>query len=257
MHTVEVNGIELQYLDEGKGKGLVLLHGLGSSHKDWDLLIPVLSSKFRVIAPDLRAHGASTRVPKEQSVEHMAQDVLDLMDHLDLEKASLVGFSMGGAVAFELAASHGQRVEKLVIINSGPNFNAPQESGVDLLEQRTKIIEEKGFKFLAESIAKGMYPLEEQEDLREEFEKRILSNDEKAYLQTFGKLMNWGLNERIEKVTHPTLVVASDGDYTPVGYKKAYSEELRDAQLVVIENSRHGVVSDQSEKLTEELLKFL
>ncbi len=257
MHKVQVNGIELSYRDQGEGKALVLLHGLGSSHKDWDLLIPVLSSKFRVIAPDLRAHGSSTRVPKEQSVEHMAQDVLELMDSLEIERASLVGFSMGGAVAFELAASHGNRVEKLVIINSGPNFNSPQDSGVDLLEQRTKIIEEKGFAFLAESIARGMYPLEEQEDLREEFEERILSNDENAYLQTFGNLMRWGLSERIERITHPTLVIASDSDYTPISYKRAYTDELKEAHLVVIENSRHGVVSDQSEKLTEELLKFL
>ena len=76
-------------------------------------------------------------------------------------------------------------------------------------------------------------------------------------LKTFGELMNWGMGKKISEIPHQTLVIASDMDYTPVEYKKSYTDKMQHAKLVVIENSRHGVVLDQAEKLNEELLKFL
>ena len=252
-----INGIDIDYADVGEGNALVLLHGLGSTKKDWDLQIPVLSQKFRVIAPDFRAHGNSERVPKEQNVEIMTEDIFQLMKFLKINKASFVGFSMGGAVAFQMALSHPENVDKLVILNSGPDFNNAKDSGVDILGERTKIIKEQGFNTLAQTISAGMFPEDKQKEWRDEFEQRIVSNDEDAYLKTFGELMSWGMGEKISEIPHQTLVIASDMDYTPVDYKKSYTEKMQHAKLVVIENSRHGVVLDQAEKLNEELLKFL
>lgn len=257
MALTTINGIDLDYADVGEGNVVVLLHGLGSTKKDWDLQIPVLSQKFRVIAPDFRAHGNSEKVPKEQGVETMTEDIFQLLHSLQISKASFVGFSMGGAVCFDMAYSHPEIVDKLVIVNSGPDFNNAKDSGVDILAERTKIIKERGFQFLAETISHGMFPEEDQKNWRDEFRQRILDNDEDAYLNTFGSLMKWGLDEKISEISHPTLVLASDMDYTPIEYKKAYVEKMKNAKLVVIENSRHGIVLDQAEKLNEELLKFL
>ena len=83
MALTTINGIDLDYADVGKGEVLVMLHGLGSTKKDWDRQIPVLSQKFRVIAPDFRAHGNSERVPKEQGVEIMTEDVFQLLNSLN------------------------------------------------------------------------------------------------------------------------------------------------------------------------------
>ena len=257
MAVVTINGIDLDYADLGKGNVVVLLHGLGSTKKDWDLQIPVLSQKYRVIAPDFRAHGNSERIPKEQGVEVMTEDIFQLLHFLNIPKASFVGFSMGGAVCFEMANSHPEMVDKLVIINSGPNFNNATDSGVDLLDVRTKIIKEQGFNALAESISKGMFPEENQKVWQEEFYNRILENDEDAYLHTFGTLMKWGINDKITEIPHPTLAIASDMDYTSVAFKKSFVDKMQNAKLVVVENSRHGIVLDQAEKLNEELLKFL
>ena len=257
MALLTINGIDLDYADVGVGDVVVLLHGLGSTKKDWDRQIPVLSQKFRVIAPDFRAHGNSERVPKEQGVEIMTEDVFQLLNSLKIKKASFVGFSMGGAVCFEMAYSHPEMVDKLVIVNSGPDFNNAKDSGIDILAERTKIIKEQGFISLAETISKGMFPEENQVEWRKEFLQRIIDNDEDAYLYTFGSLMKWGLDDKVSEILHPTLVVASDMDYTPIEYKKAYVDKMKNAKLVVIENSRHGIVLDQAEKLNHELLKFL
>ena len=257
MAFITINGIDLDYADVGEGKVVVLLHGLGSTKKDWDLQIPVLSQKFRVIAPDFRAHGNSERVPKEQGVEIMTEDVFQLLNFLNISKASFVGFSMGGAVCFEMAYSHPEIVEKMVIVNSGPDFNNAKNSGVDILAERTKIIKEQGFIALAETISKGMFPDENQLEWRKDFLQRIIDNDEDAYLNTFGSLMKWGLDDKVSEILHPTLVIASDMDYTSVEYKKAFTDKMQNAKLVVVENSRHGIVLDQAEKLNQELLKFL
>lgn len=257
MALTTINGIDIDYADIGKGDVVVMLHGLGSTKKDWDLQIPVLSQKFRVIAPDFRAHGNSERVPKEQGVEIMTEDVFQLLNSLNIKKASFVGFSMGGTVCFNMAYSHPEMVDKLVIVNSGPDFNNAKDSGVDILAERTKIIKEQGFASLAETISKGMFPEENQQQWRKEFLQRIIDNDEDAYLYTFGSLMKWGLDDKVCELKNPTLVIASDMDYTPVEYKKSYVEKMQNAKLVVIENSRHGVVVDQAEKLNRELLKFL
>lgn len=251
------NGIDINYIDVGVGNVVVLLHGLGSSNKDWDLQIPVLSQYFRVIAPDFRAHGQSTRVPKFQGVNYMKEDVFSLLESLEIQKASFVGFSMGGAVAFQMAIDYQDLVDKLVIINSGPDFNNVNDSGVDILAERTKIIKEKGFKTLASKISEGMFPLESQKQWRKEFEERIMNNDEDAYLQTFGELMKWGIGDQVSKIEHPTLVVASDQDYTSLEYKKIYANKMNNSKLVVIKNSRHGVVLDGAQQLNDHILKFL
>ena len=187
----------------------------------------------------------------------MTEDIFALLTHLNIPKASFVGFSMGGAVAFQLALTHPEVVEKLVIINSGPDFNSAQNSGIDILGERTKIIKEQGFETLAKTISAGMFPEDNQKDWREEFAQRILANDEDAYLKTFGELMRWGIGEKVREIPHETLVIASDMDYTPVEYKNSYVEQMQNARLMIIENSRHGIVLDQAEKLNEELMKFL
>lgn len=257
MPLTSVNGIELNYIDSGSGNNVVLLHGLGSSNRDWDLQIPILSQKFRVIAPDFRAHGQSTKVVKTQSVEHMTEDVFQLLKYLKIEKASFVGFSMGGAISFEMAIQHPEIVEKLAIINSGPDFNNPNDSGVHILAERTKIIKEFGFEPLAEKISNGMFPEEYQTEWREDFKKRIMSNDEDSYLLTFGEFMKWGLGEKISVIEKPTLIITSDQDYTSVEYKKSYQQKMKNATLEIIQNSRHGVVLDGAEQLNSVLLNFL
>lgn len=257
MALTTINGIDIDYADVGEGNVVVLLHGLGSTKKDWDLQIPVLSQKFRVIAPDFRAHGNSERVPKEQGVEMMSEDIYQLLNSLSIKKASFVGFSMGGAVSFQMAYSHPEMVDKLVILNSGPDFNNAKDAGIDILAERTKIIKEQGFRTLAKTISSGMFPEENQKKWREDFEQRIVSNDEDAYLYTFGQLMKWGMSDKVSEIPHKTLVIASDMDYTSLDYKKSYVDRMQNAKLVVVENSRHGIVLDQAEKLNEELMKFL
>lgn len=187
----------------------------------------------------------------------MAEDVKQLLDHLKIKKATLVGFSMGGAVAFELAAEHPEYLQSLVIVNSGPDFNNMGKIGEELLRNRTEFLETKGLDALAKDIAFNMFPEDHQVALRNEFETRCRNNEYNAYYKSFVTLMAWGLGERIKNISTRTLVVGSDMDYTPISFKESYVNQMQDAKLVMIKNARHGVVIDQPDAFNLELQKFL
>lgn len=257
MPILHVNNIELDYEDYGEGPVLMLLHGLGSTKKDWDAQVPFFSKTHRVVTLDLRGHGNSTKPIDDYGVALMTEDVKQLMDQLHIKKATVVGFSMGGAVAFQMAASYPDYLDNLVIVNSGPDFNAMGKIGEELLKNRIHFLETKGLEPLAKEIAFNMFPEEHQTNLRHDFETRCKNNDYNAYYKSFTTLMEWGLADAIKNIKTRTLVVASDMDYTPVSFKEDYVAKLQDATLCVIKNSRHGVVIDQPEAFNLALKTFL
>ena len=257
MSKIHVNDIELDYEDNGSGNVLLMLHGLGSTKKDWDSQVPFFSKRYRVITLDLRGHGGSSKPADAYGVGLMTEDVKAFLDQLNIKKATFIGFSMGGAVAFQMAASYPEYLDNLVIVNSGPDFNAMGSIGEELLKNRTEFLETKGLEPLAKEISFNMFPEDHQIDLRTAFEARCKANDYNAYYKSFVTLMNWGLGHDLENIKARTLVVGSDMDYTPVAFKQGYVDRMANARLIIIKNSRHGVVIDQPDAFNVALEKFL
>ena len=256
---INIKPISLDYSDTGNNnnKTLLLLHGLGSTKLDWQFQIAPFSKEYRVIAPDLRGHGKSFQENLNYGVDIMVEDVVGLLNRLNLSKVTPIGFSMGGAVAFQLACSYPNLVDKMVIVNSGPDFNGMGKLGDDLLNSRTAYLKTKGLEALAKEIAFNMFPEPQQEMLRNEFEKRCAANNFEAYYQSFVTLMEWGLGTKLKEIKTKTLVIASDMDYSSVNFKEAYVSRMQNAQLEVVKNSRHGVVLDQPDAFNEIVLDFL
>ncbi|MEY8850093.1 alpha/beta fold hydrolase [Psychroserpens sp. XS_ASV72] len=251
--------ISLHYSVVGNKRGttLLLLHGLGSTMLDWEFQIPAFSKDYHVVSVDLRGHGKSFKENIDYGVDVMVADVISLLDQLNINSVVPIGFSMGGAIAFQLAYSYPERVDKLVIVNSGPDFNAMGKIGEELLANRTEFLKTKGLKALAKDIAYNMFPEPNQESLRNSFEKRCAENNFEAYYQSFVTLMKWGLGDKLKDIKTKTLVVASDMDYTPVSFKENYVTKMHNAKLEVVKNSRHGVVLDQPEAFNKIVLEFL
>ncbi|MCH7713139.1 MAG: alpha/beta hydrolase, partial [Chloroflexi bacterium] len=115
-----VGELEVRYLDwGGDGPPIMALHGLASSGHWYDLVAPMLKEHGRVIAPDQRGHGQTTQMDSGYDWQTLASDIVGLMDHLGLEKVSVLGHSWGGNVAGNVAARFPERVEKLVMIDGG------------------------------------------------------------------------------------------------------------------------------------------
>jgi len=128
-HFIEVNGINLHYIDHhSDGPVLLLLHGLTANAHAFDALIEGLRHTYRVISPDLRGNGLSDKPAFCYTVEDHVQDILGLIMHLGEEKVYLAGHSFGGYLAFYIAANYPAVVNRLVILDAAKsmNPNAPQ-----------------------------------------------------------------------------------------------------------------------------------
>src|SRR3984893_5188844 len=113
-----VNGITLYYEIHGTGQPLIMLHGGFGSFEMFTALSPALAAKYQVIGVDLYGHGRTALTDRPFRFEHMADDIAGLIQHLGLEKADLLGFSLGGAVALQTTIRHPERVNKLVLIST-------------------------------------------------------------------------------------------------------------------------------------------
>jgi pimeloyl-ACP methyl ester carboxylesterase len=119
LQRVAVHGHQRAYVRQGSGPPLLLLHGIGSDHRTWDRVIGPLAEQFTVIAPDLLGHGASDRPRGDYSIGGYANGMRDLLALLDVESVTVVGHSLGGGVAMQMAYQYPMLVERLVLVGPG------------------------------------------------------------------------------------------------------------------------------------------
>jgi pimeloyl-ACP methyl ester carboxylesterase len=116
---VTIHGHEFGYRRAGRGSPVVLLHGLAGSSRTWKDVMPALAESHDVIAPDLLGHGESAKPAGDYSLGAHASGVRDLMDALEVSSATVVGHSLGGGVAMQLAYQHPERCDRLVLVGTG------------------------------------------------------------------------------------------------------------------------------------------
>jgi len=256
MPAVHLNGIEVFYEDVGRGQPILLLHGLGSSTRDWEYQVPDLAQPYRVISMDVRGHGRSGRPPGPYSVAQFAQDAVSLLRTLDAAPAHVVGLSMGGMIAFQMAVDNPEAVRSLTIINSGPAMilQGAQKATIAL---RFAIVRLFGMKVMGGMIARKVLPQPDQTELQRKMIARMAENDPRAYLDAVRAINGWSVEARIGGIRCPVLIVASDQDYTPVAWKRQYAAKIPGARVEILKDSRHVAPFDQPQQLNRMLLQFL
>src|SRR3989440_12757228 len=134
--VAHVNGIQLAYQLFGTGSPLVLLHGGFGSVEMFGPNVELLAATRRVIGVDLQSHGRSPVADRPMRFEAMADDIAALMKHLKLERAAIMGFSLGGAVALRTAIQHPELVERLVLVSTvfkRSGWDPERTAGVDAM----------------------------------------------------------------------------------------------------------------------------
>src|SRR3954453_16066926 len=116
---IELHGHPVSYCTAGSGPVLVLIHGITSSSRAWDRVLPALAEHHTVVAPDLLGHGDSAKPRGDYSLGAHASGIRDLLVALGHPRATVVGHSLGGGIAMQLAYQFPERVERLVLVNSG------------------------------------------------------------------------------------------------------------------------------------------
>jgi 3-oxoadipate enol-lactonase len=251
------NGIKLFYRESGQGEPVLLLHGLGSCGEDWQDQIDAFSRDYRVITVDTRGHGRSDKPQGPYNMPTYASDVINLLDHLGIDRCHLVGFSMGGMIAFQIAADAPQRLRSLTIVNSAPAV--PYNTLAEKMEFCLRIVTIRlfGMKLLARIIGRRLFPEAQQKPLYQRFISRMQGNPKATYIEVIKSLIGWDVSSSLAKLKMPVLVVSADNDYTPVSLKSEYTNKISTANLVVINNSRHATPIDQPQQLNKEVFQFL
>lgn len=257
MPDIQLQDVTLRYEVAGEGQPLLFLNGLGMSLEDWDSQAAFFSKEYHVIRFDYRGQGESDKPPGPYSIPLFCEDAANLLHRLNAGPANLVGLSMGGMVAFQMAVSHPGLLRSMVIVNSGPELVLRNRRQKFEFLKRRLIVRMLGMRTMAKILAGSLFPEKGQEKLRDEITNRWARNDKDAYIQSFMALMNWSVSERLGEIRRPTLIVSADRDYTPVSFKKAYADRMPDAELVVISNSRHATPMDQPEKFNNIVADFL
>jgi pimeloyl-ACP methyl ester carboxylesterase len=260
MPTLRTNDAELYYEETGSGEPVLLLHGLGSSTLDWAPQIEALRGSYRVIALDARGSGWSRDLLKPSgpfSVAQFAADAAALLDNRAAAPAHVVGLSMGGMIAFQLAVDAPRYIRTMTIVNSGPALVPRTRDEIRTLRIRRLVSRLLGPKGMGRLLAKRLFPKPEQEDKRKLFRQRMAANDKRAYIATQDALFGWSVLDRIDGIDAPTLVVSSDQDYVPVAVKEQWVRRMQHAELRVVTDARHALPIEYPEKLNPLLLEFL
>lgn len=252
-----INGFKLHFEVRGSGEPLLFIHGLGSSGRDREPQVEHFSSSHTCVTFDARGHGSSGRPPSPYSIELFADDTRLLLDHLGLRSAHVVGISMGGMIAFQLALAHSEYVTSMVIINSAPEMKPRSPRDRFQVWRRLLIVRLLGMRKMAEFLAPRLFPDPLHRHLRAEFIERWSENDKRSYLASMRAIVGWGVADRIAGINVPTLFVSADHDYTPIEAKRRYVEYMPNARLVVVENSHHAVPVERPRELNRVIEGFL
>ncbi|BBP78660.1 3-oxoadipate enol-lactonase [Pseudomonas sp. Ost2] len=257
MAYFEHDGCTLHYEEHGHGTPVLLVHGLGSSGLDWEMQVPVLAEHYRVIVMDIRGHGRSDKPRERYSIGGFSADIVALIEHLELGRVHLAGLSMGGMIGFQIAVDQPQLLRSLCVINSAPEVKVRTPGDYWQWAKRWSLARLLSLNSIGKALGSMLFPKPEQEELRRKMTERWAKNDKRAYLASFDAIVGWGVQERLSRITCPTLIVSADRDYTPVALKESYVKLIPDARLVVIADSRHATPLDQPKVFNRTLLEFL
>jgi 3-oxoadipate enol-lactonase len=247
MPTFESGGSNLYYERTGKGEPVLFLHGLGSSTRDWAFQVEHFSPTYETVTVDFRGHGRSDKPPGPYSMPQFAEDVAELIKGLALAPVHLVGISLGGFVAFQMAMDAPELLRSLVIVNSGPEVVIRSFRDRLNLWQRLLIVRVMGMRKMGEVLAGRLLPKPEHAELRQQFADRWAENDKRAYLDTLRGFVGWSVADRLGEIDIPALIVAADQDYTPVEEKEAYVAKMPKARLEVLDDCRHAAPVERPE----------
>ena len=255
MPTFSYRALPLHYQLYGKGQSVLLIHGLGCSGADWALQIPALKTLFQVIVPDLPGCGLSPPPSSGYSIAGSASLLWALLDHLEVSRANIVGFSMGGAIALEMALQRPRRVSRLALINSLASYHDNWHKWI-YARISAALIRLFGMRHAASIFAAGLFPKPWQKRIRDRAAAEVATIPPRAYLDMSDALEQWTATKQLNLIKSRILLIAGEHDHTPLSEKVSLAARLH-ANIVVIRGSRHGTPFDASAATNACLLALL
>jgi pimeloyl-ACP methyl ester carboxylesterase len=269
---VSIHGHQMAYRIEGSGPALLLLHGIAGSSRTWRDVIPLLTDRFTVIAPDLMGHGVSEKPVGDYSLGAFASGIRDLLEVLGIERATVVGQSFGGGVAMQLAYQHPEVCDRLVLVSSGglgrevnwmlrfmtlpgseylmpvifPGF--VRDWGDSLLRS----INDRGFRLSRITEMWSAYASLAEAENRQAFARTL-----RSVIDPGGQSVS-ALDRLYLAAAMPTLIIWGDrDDIIPISHAHVAHEAIPGSRLVIIEGVGHFPQVEAPEQFVNALVDFV
>lgn len=258
----------LAYTISGNGPGLLLLHGFTGSAAEWAQLTPQLTPLRQVLAVDLIGHGRSL-APADlarYTLERCTADVLELLDHLGLAQIDLLGYSMGGRVALQFAATHPARVRRMVLISGSPGLADPAERAARVAsdEALADQLEAQGLDWFVDYWA--TLPLFASQATTLSAEERAALRERRRQGSALGyahSLRGMGAGRMtsrwadLPKLGMPTLVISGEYDAKYVALGSQTAALLPNARHVIVAGAGHAVHLEQPQACADLVVRFM
>jgi len=249
--------VSIHYTSQGGGPTVVLLHGLGSAGCDWQPQIEHLAARYRVVTVDMRGHGESELTKEGYAIERLARDVLEVMDALKIESAHVMGISMGGALAFQMAVDAPDRVDSLIIVNSGPTARTGSPRYWLYVQLRKLMAWVVSPAKAGPKIAARLFPDPAMEDKRQAFIRQIARMNPVAYRKSLFALLRWDVVAHLGGMRCPTLFLTGAEDYTPPQAKQRFAAMMPNARVEVVPDAHHALPMEYPEAFNACVDRFL
>ena len=242
--------------DIGSGTPLVLVHGFLGSSDMWSPQVDFFKNDFRVIAPALPGFGKSNNLNSCDSIECMAKAILDLLEKKEIENYNLLGHSMGGMIAQEIAKIAGDKILKLICYGTGPRGNIPGRfETIDQSRERLKI---NGLKVTAHRIAKTWFVEEDKSKYFYLCDEAGKQTSIEATDNGLVAMKNWNGVENLKNIKNETLIIWGDQDKAyNFNQVETLNNKISNSDLKIIRGCSHNVHLEKPEEFNIILKKFL
>ncbi len=268
--TLEIDGNTIFYAVKGEGMPILLLHGYGAGMWVWEKQIDPLSQFYRVYALDLIGHGFSDRPKISYRPETYINFLKDFMDCVGIEKAIIIGNSMGGGLAWAMAGLFPERVEKLILINAVPPDVLKQvnnESFKALVAIKDipllpyLIIASRNRNSIRWILNDCVYNIKliTPEIIKRQYKLSKIKGSTWVLYSTFKNARDGiRLKDCLKRIYQPTLLIWGDRDRVlPISIGKYLHQVIPNSRLLVIENGAHIPMWENSEEVNQAILSFL
>lgn len=255
---LNIDDVEIEVDCEGEsGPAIILVHGLGGSRKTWEALRPLLASKARVLVPDLRGCGDSTRGTREWTLAQAADDLAGIIGELGLERCVLVGHSLGGVIVQELLIRRPSAVVGGVLISTSSRLN---EKATERWLRIADTVESKGLSDSPAAQARGFAETfaESNPEVLARHASISAAIDPKVYAEQARAASAYDYSNDLASVRCPVLVLQGLADLlTPPGGSVLLHRALPDtAQLEMIEDAGHNLPIEKPQLVADLIVGF-
>ena len=242
--------------DEGKGFPLVLIHGFLGSSKMWGPQIDFFKDYFRVITPDLPGYGKSNKVKSHNSIQSIANLLLDCLEEKKIDKFYLLGHSMGGMIVQEMAKKNGDKISKLVCYSTGPRGEMPGR--FETIDQSRENLKKKGLEITTQNIAKTWFVKGEDAKYFDFCIEAGTQTSIEAAENALIAIKEYNGVNNLKFIKNKTLIIWGDKDKSyNLTQVKTLEKNISNSSLVIFEGCAHNIHLEKIEEFNRTVFNFI